>query len=412
MNAFTSPILVRNGAANVLPRIPLTASHSAFSEKWLQQQLFEHPLALPLREIAPNVSEPVPVCMELNTVAGPADILYVTGTGQIILVETKLWRNPEARREVIAQILDYAKELTTWTYEDLAREVARATGRGPKYLLDVARGRYPDLDEARFVDGINHNLRTGDIVLLVVGDGIRTGAEALVAFLERYGSLRFTFGLIEVAAYDVGDGDVLLQPRVLAKTEVMRRVVVVPVDRAGGELAIDLAAGDLMAAAQTEGGLDQTQLTDYQRWLQSFWAEYMRRLKLDDTRQPIPKTVPRSTNAYFPMPPSGAESWISAYVARSSGVVGVYLTWASTYADAASAFEYLQGDKEAIEIAIEDSVAWSYNGKVYSVGVKAPLGEWSSEGERVRALDYLLTMTNRFVNVFRPRLEAFTRGRN
>ncbi len=35
-----------------------------------------------------------------------------------MLVEAKLWRNPEARRKVIGQILDYAKELSRWNYED------------------------------------------------------------------------------------------------------------------------------------------------------------------------------------------------------------------------------------------------------------------------------------------------------
>ena len=29
-----------------------------------------------------------------------------------MLIECKLWRNPEARREVVGQILDYAKVLT------------------------------------------------------------------------------------------------------------------------------------------------------------------------------------------------------------------------------------------------------------------------------------------------------------
>jgi len=55
-------------------------------------------------------------------------ILYENG-GRLAVVEVKLWRNPEARRKVVAQILDYAKELSNWDYEDLQREVSKRVGR-------------------------------------------------------------------------------------------------------------------------------------------------------------------------------------------------------------------------------------------------------------------------------------------
>ena len=54
---------------------------------------------------------PVPICTELSTPAGAIDNFMVTPSGLPVLVECKLWRNPEGRREVIGQILDYAKEL-------------------------------------------------------------------------------------------------------------------------------------------------------------------------------------------------------------------------------------------------------------------------------------------------------------
>ena len=126
MSAFSSPIIVsQNNQAILIDRIPLSSSSGElFSEKWLQNALFENPQCLPVREIDPHIGKLIPVCTEIETGAGTADILYVTPTGQIVLVETKLWRNPEARREVVAQILDYAKQLTTWTYEDLARRLS------------------------------------------------------------------------------------------------------------------------------------------------------------------------------------------------------------------------------------------------------------------------------------------------
>ena len=56
-------------------------------------------------------SPPRTVGREVLTAAGLIDVLYVSPAGLVTIVETKLWRNPEARREVVGQILDYAKEL-------------------------------------------------------------------------------------------------------------------------------------------------------------------------------------------------------------------------------------------------------------------------------------------------------------
>jgi len=33
-------------------------------------------------------------------------------------VEAKLWRNHEARQEVIAQVIKYASDMATWSYQD------------------------------------------------------------------------------------------------------------------------------------------------------------------------------------------------------------------------------------------------------------------------------------------------------
>ena len=57
--------------------------------------------------------------LQLYTTAGYVNALYINELGRLILAEFKLWRNPQARREVIGQILDYTKELASWEYSDL-----------------------------------------------------------------------------------------------------------------------------------------------------------------------------------------------------------------------------------------------------------------------------------------------------
>lgn len=311
MSAFTRPFVINpDGQATALERLAFTLDQSAgFSEEWLQRCLFECPESLPVREIDPHIGDLIPVCMEIETGAGPADILYVTPSGQIILVETKLWRNPEARREVVGQILDYAKQLTTWSFDVLDQRAALAAKASGGYLLRCLALRHPQVDQAAFVDGVSRSLSTGDFLLLIVGDGIRDGAESLVNFLERYGHLKFRIGLVEVAAYSLPGGGRLLQPRVLAKTQILQRTMLM-----GPHGAVSL-----QQAAAAEDAVDPN--VGQREWYQSFWREMLAQLTIDD-RSLFPKEPAKSTNQFFAVPPGMASSWVSAYLAQSSKTGG------------------------------------------------------------------------------------------
>jgi hypothetical protein len=137
---------------------------------------------LPIAEIDAMFSGPGPICTELNTPAGPIDNFMVTPSGLPVLVECKLWRNPEARREVVSQILDYAKELSRWSSSDVQREVCHRLKRDGDPLLDMVRA-------------LTANLRRGRFLFLIVGDGIREGVEAIAEYLQLHAGLHFSLGL-------------------------------------------------------------------------------------------------------------------------------------------------------------------------------------------------------------------------
>lgn len=124
---------------------------NTIDEDRLQDILFKHSETLPLDEIDSAYETPVPVCRELGTGVGFVDALYLTPTGRIILAEFKLWRNPSARREVIGQILDYARVLATWSYDDLEREVRKRVKRSPFEIVSEAHG---DMQEHIFIDAV------------------------------------------------------------------------------------------------------------------------------------------------------------------------------------------------------------------------------------------------------------------
>lgn len=163
----------------------------------------------------------------MATESGYCDIVLVNALGYVTVVECKLWKNPEGRRQVVAQTMDYAKDLSRMSYETFEKRCLDARGDQSESLFALVQERYPDADQTTFIDGVQRNLHSARIMLLVVGDGIRENTVELTEFLERHATLRFTFGLVELPVYRLDSENVLVTPRVIAKTlEIVRAVVV------------------------------------------------------------------------------------------------------------------------------------------------------------------------------------------
>jgi hypothetical protein len=260
-----------------LTPLGLQSGDASVSEADIQALVHAHPACLPIAEIDPMFSGPVPICTELKTLAGPIDNFMVTPSGLPVLVECKLWRNPEGRREVVGQIIDYAKELSRWSSADVQREVGRRLKREGNPLLELVRVADPEVDEIQFNDALTANLRRGRFLLLIVGDGIREGVEAIAEYLHIHAGLHFSLGLVELPIYLMPNGDRLIAPRVLARaTIVIRNVVALPEG-----YTLDEAADPARA---TEIDPDRSASAEAQR----FWAEFLADLKLDDPEQQIP----------------------------------------------------------------------------------------------------------------------------
>ncbi len=224
-----TPILIQNGSSQLLEPVPLTSEgHGAFDEAWLQNHIHQHPACLPISDIEPALGPFYSICREMPTNHGYIDNLLMSPSGDIAIVETKLFRNPEARRAVLAQILDYAVAIFGMSYDAFEQAALKGTlapASKPTSLYSAIPA--PDkLAEKHFHDSVVRNLRRGSALLLIVGDGIRTEAESLFAGLDLYGRFHFTLALIELAVFRMPQAnDLLICPRVLAKTETIKRRV-------------------------------------------------------------------------------------------------------------------------------------------------------------------------------------------
>ena len=396
-NQFTAPILIdEQGGGTTLERVPLKAdAESNYAENWLQKLLYTHPEALPISEIDQSYLNLVPICREMNTSVGPIDVLYATPEGKLIILEAKLWRNPEARRKVIGQILDYAKELGSWSYEDLQREVSRAlrTQEGqPSNLFNIVANKYPDLSEVNFIDSVSRNLKRGEFLLLIAGDGIREGVAGIAEFMENHGMLHFTFGLVEMAIYRVNNGSLLLQPRVIAQTMIVKRTV------------ITLETDGLIAKDASEIEEESSnEMSKIQKFYYEFWSEFIAQLKLDDASQPLP-SVTKQGNIFLKAT-AKSNAWITIYFLKNVKHVGVYLTFfKGSFGD--MLYAGLVNDKESIEKELGIPGIWweSKNGK-HSIGVYTVFPDLYTPQYREPIKLWLADHANLFVNVFRPRIE-------
>ena len=388
----TPPILVASdGTTNALEQVSLkSAGAGSFSEANIQAFVHSHPECLPIAEIDPIFVSPVSLCRELTTVAGPIDNLLVTPSGLPIIVECKLWRNPEGRREVVGQILDYAKELSRWSSSDLQREVAKRTDLPGNPIITLLSQAGHHVDEIAFNDALTANLRRGRFLLLIVGDGIREGVEAIAGYLQGHLGMHFSLGLVEMPIFLLPDGSHLVVPRVLARTTtITRNVIAVPDGHAIEEEADDEADPDRQSLSTEQ---------------QKFWEEFLSGLELDDPEQPVPRAAKLGYLSFMLPAPQGS-CWINVWRDMARGRVGLTLSYNQASLGAAAA-EQLMSDMDWVREQVGGDVAISEIRGLNKIYEENVVGDLQNPQVRSQAFEWLRGRLNVWVNALRPRVRA------
>jgi hypothetical protein len=161
--------------------------------------------------------------------SGSLDNVFITSSGGLVLIEAKLWRNPQARREVVAQAMEYAGAVFRMDYETFERTALKARQSEPERyasLYEMVHIYDPSAGEPEFVEALSRNLARGRAVIAVVGDGIRDDIAPLAELLQSHAGQRFTFALVELGVFETPQKVVrLIVPSVLAKTMLIERGV-------------------------------------------------------------------------------------------------------------------------------------------------------------------------------------------
>jgi hypothetical protein len=392
----SAPVVLNGSATTILRQLSLTETLGGVSEAQIQELVHKHPSSLPIEEIDPSFKGAVAICRELMTPAGPIDNLLLTPSGLPIIVECKLWRNPESRRELVGQIIDYAKELSRWTSSDLQREVRRRLGLPGNVMLDLVRAVDPTVDEITFNDALSLNLRRGRFLLLIVGDGIREGVEAIAEYLQRHAGLHFSMGLVEMPIFALPDGGLLVTPRVLARTaSISRFVVSVP---EGHHVVEGEHTGPNVA---TEADPDQDAMNSERL---KFWTEFLQHLRIDDPEQPMPKPG-RQGYITLPLPAPNGSSWLTVYREKAKHSLGVFL---SSNRNSAGEFAMQTIVDAWDEIKRElggTATTIDRDGRTTVIDSRVFPALNTPEG-KAHAFAWLAERVNTFINVVRPRVRS------
>ncbi|MFO7772844.1 MAG: hypothetical protein R6V59_02720 [Dehalococcoidia bacterium] len=225
-----NPYLVSDISASGKALTPIPVKEKAFQEEWLQELLFKHPSILPVNYVHEDYVPLVSIGREIASI----DNLFISPSGLLTVVETKLWRNPEAHRTVVAQILEYAKTLTSWNYDRLDQAVSsdlnRRTGESLSIFGAVKKHtRNFELSEIEFQAKVQESISNGRFALLVVGDRIFPEATQLAEIIQSAPHLQFSLGFVELRCYKLekdSSWPLVIVPNFVAKTREFTRAVV------------------------------------------------------------------------------------------------------------------------------------------------------------------------------------------
>lgn len=217
----------------------------AFDEELLQTIVRDCPSVLPVKEFLPSsntlVSLGTEIYVDLGGYPGRIDNLLVTGDGYVVIVETKLYRNRESVREVVTQALQYGMAISRMSLAELEERIRR---KNPSLepddslrecVVKLAGKNGEDSISEDFEEAMERHLRFGEILLLVVSDGVHVSVERVTQWLQENGKgSPFKLGLVELKLYENGAQTIVMPRAVLKTTEISRHTVVVDIQASAG----------------------------------------------------------------------------------------------------------------------------------------------------------------------------------
>jgi len=193
-------------------------------EDALQTFFEKYPQIIPGKQIDPISDDPpyfVLLRREMPVGGWSLDHLFVDQHSILTLVETKLFQNPESRREVIGQIIEYAANaIEAWAGGGARQKATEFWGnQSPPKEIDALLmeefGEELDIDD--FWRKVEENLTNKKIRLIIASDNLRPEIRRMIEYLNDEMKHTDIFGL-ELKFYG-GEKESVLVPRLVGQSQ-------------------------------------------------------------------------------------------------------------------------------------------------------------------------------------------------
>lgn len=177
----------------------------------IQQYIHNNPESIPLYDIKENVQLLI-LAREFSTSSGPIDAIGVDRDGEIYLVETKLYKNPD-KRTVVAQVLDYGASL--WkSHPDFDSFLLRINNSVQQNFNQSVRERlqaFFGIDEAEvetLLLSMGGNLNGGNFKFVVLMDTMHDQLKDLILYMNQ--NSRFDIYGVELEFYKHEEYEIII----------------------------------------------------------------------------------------------------------------------------------------------------------------------------------------------------------
>ena len=162
-------------------------------EDYLQNYIHQNPEAIPVTELKEGTKLLI-LAREFPTESGPIDALGIDSDGDIYVIETKLYKNPD-KRLVIAQMLDYGAAL--WKgYQDFSEFTAQVEASGGSKLkagLTRTLAEFFNLDEQALeivLQNMRQSVTDGRFQFVVLMNHLEDRLRTLISFVNSNSNFR------------------------------------------------------------------------------------------------------------------------------------------------------------------------------------------------------------------------------
>jgi hypothetical protein len=180
-------------------------------EDHLQQYIYDNPESIPLYDIKEDIRLLI-LAREFTTKSGPIDALGVDKDGEIYLIETKLYKNPD-KRMVVAQVLDYGASL--WSnyrdFTNFTEQINFHTNKDFTKSVSQRLGEFYQISEDEvdtLLENIRRNLNEGNFKFVVLMDHLHDQLKDLIIYLNN--NSEFTVYAVELEYYKHNDFEILI----------------------------------------------------------------------------------------------------------------------------------------------------------------------------------------------------------